>query len=109
MRDTIAIIRDGLARPVRFGVYVFDLDNSGGASEAVAPLTGGGLSVRRAVLKRVGTGTGDTTPVYLGDATTQEYPLDVGEKLEVTVSSLDGFRVRVPAGVHARVVVYWEA
>jgi len=60
---------------------------------------------RYAVIKRDET---DTGTIYIGDPTSQDFPIKAGDTFETMVSDLSIIYVKVPAGVVANIYVLYE-
>lgn len=84
-------------------------DNSGGTSDLVEPLFSDSTPSESVVVKRVSSGTGDSTDIYIGGKNNQYFPLSVGEALRLSIDDLSKVYVRVPPGVIAKLYVIWES
>ena len=103
--DELGDIVVSLKQPTAVYSRSVSFDNSSGSVDFVFPLFSDPVPSRRAVLKRDVNDSGD---VYIGDSSSQEYPLSPGEVCELTVSDLSAVYVRVPPGVTANIYVLYE-
>ena len=103
--DELGDIVVSLKQPTAVYSRHVSFDNSSGSVDFVSPLFSDPVPSRRAVLKRDVNDSGD---VYIGDSSSQEYPLSPGEVCELTVSDLSAVYVRVPPGVTANIYVLYE-
>jgi len=103
--DELGDIVVRLKQPATVNSVHLVFDNSSGSVDFVTPLFNTSVPSRRAVLKRDVNDTGD---VYIGNSSSQEYPLSPGEVHELTVSDLSAVYVRVPLGITANIYVLYE-
>lgn len=97
-----------LSQPNNIYSATVTIDNSAGTGDLVQALFASATPSRSAVIKRVSSGTGDGTVIYLGGGASQDMDFAVGDVLKTEIDDLSKVYVRVPAGVTAVLKVLWE-
>ena len=82
------------------------LDNSTGTTDLVQALFASSTPSKYATIYLPSSAT---TTVYIGDSTSQDFPLEPGGKIETSIADLSNIYVRVPAGASVTIYVLWEA
>ncbi len=79
---------------------------SGGTAGVTQALFSTSTPSKRAYILR---DSSDTGTVYIGDSTSQDYPLNPGDRIETYIDDLNKIYVNVPAGVTANIYVLYES
>ena len=111
-------IRDSLSQPTSLRGIRVQLDNSGGASPAEFALFDSSTPSKLAtiyypttvVLDDFTTVDQSSAPTLLvGQSGAEQFPLEVGGKIETEITDLSAIYVKVPAGVSVYLYVLYEA
>ncbi len=101
----VALSETKIARPSALKSAKVSIDNSTGTASIVQQLFSTATPSKHASIYR---DPNDTGTIYIGDSTTQAFPLNPGAVIETDVDDLSVIYVQVPAGVTANIYVLWE-
>ena len=102
---TLSLINVKLSQPNSLQSKKITIDNSAGTEDLVVQLFSNSTPSKYASLYRDPLDDGD---IYLGDSTSQEFPLSPGDVYNSFLSDLSLIYVRIPTGKIANIYVLWE-